>query len=354
MPGIVDVHAHMGYNTLDIIPEKQWGYYANLAYGVTTTHDPSASTQSVFAQSEMVKSGAMVGPRVFSTGYILYGAENTEKTVVNNYDDARAHVARLKAVGAFSVKSYNQLRRSSRQQIIKAARDLQMMVVPEGGSTYYYNMTHILDGHTGIEHSIPIAPLYKDALTLLAKSQTGYTPTLIVAYGGVMGENYWYQMTNVWENERLLKFVPRSVIDSRSRWRLMGPENDYFHVELSKSVKDVVRAGGRAQLGAHGQLQGLGAHWEIWMFQQGGMTPMEAIRAATIHGAWYLGLDKEVGSIEAGKLADLMIMDKNPLENIRNTETIRFVMINGVLYDTANMDEVYPEKRARGKFFWER
>ena len=354
MPGIIDVHAHMGYNTLDIIPEKQWGYYANLAYGVTTTHDPSASTQSVFAQSEMVKSGAMVGPRVFSTGYILYGAENTEKTVVNNYDDARAHVARLKAVGAFSVKSYNQLRRSSRQQIIKAARDLQMMVVPEGGSTYYYNMTHILDGHTGIEHSIPIAPLYKDALTLLAKSQTGYTPTLIVAYGGVMGENYWYQMTNVWENERLLKFVPRSVIDSRSRRRLMGPEDDYFHVELSKSVKDVVRAGGRAQLGAHGQLQGAGAHWEIWMFQQGGMTPMEAIRAATIHGAWYLGLDKEVGSIEAGKLADLMIMDKNPLENIRNTETIRLVMINGVLYDTANMDEVYPEKRVRGKFFWER
>lgn len=81
---------------------------------------------------------------------------------------------------------------------------------------------------------------------------------------------------------------------------------------------------------------------------------MEAIRAATIHGAWYLGLDKEVGSLEAGKLADLMIMDRNPLENIRNTETIRFVMINGVLYDTANMDEVYPEKRARGKFFWER
>ena len=354
MPGIVDVHAHMGYNTLDIIPEKQWGYHANLAYGVTTTHDPSASTQSVFAQSEMVKAGAMVGPRVFSTGYILYGAENTEKAVVNSYEDARAHVARLKAVGAFSVKSYNQLRRSSRQQIIKAARDLQMMVVPEGGSTYYYNMTHILDGHTGIEHSIPIAPLYKDALTLLAKSQTGYTPTLIVAFGGVMGENYWYQMTNVWENERLLKFVPRSVIDSRSRWRLMGPEDDYFHVELSRSVKDVVRAGGRAQLGAHGQLQGLGAHWELWMLAQGGMTPMEAIRAATIGGAWYLGLDKEIGSIEAGKLADLMIMDKSPLENIRNTETIRFVMINGVLYDTSNMDEVYPEKRARGKFFWER
>jgi imidazolonepropionase-like amidohydrolase/Tol biopolymer transport system component len=354
MPGIVDVHAHLGYNTLDIIPEKQWAYYANLAYGVTTTHDPSASTQSVFAQSEMVKAGAMVGPRIFSTGYILYGAENTEKAVVGSYEDARAHVARLKADGAFSVKSYNQLRRSSRQQIIKAARDLQMMVVPEGGSTYFYNMTHILDGHTGIEHSIPIAPLYKDALTLFAKSESGYTPTLIVAYGGVMGENYWYQHTNVWENERLLKFVPRSVIDARSRWRLMGPDDDFFHVDLAKSVKDVVRAGGHAQLGAHGQIQGQGAHWELWMLQQGGLTPMEAIRAATLHGAWYLGLDKDIGSLEAGKLADLMVTDKNPLENIRNTETIRYVMINGVLYDTNNMDEVYPQPRPRGKFFWER
>jgi imidazolonepropionase-like amidohydrolase/Tol biopolymer transport system component len=354
MPGIIDVHAHLSYNTLDIIPEKQWGYYANLAYGVTTTHDPSASTQSVFAQSEMVKAGAMVGPRIFSTGYILYGAENSEKTVVNNYEDARAHVARLKAVGAFSVKSYNQLRRNSRQQIIKAARDLQMMVVPEGGSTYYYNMTHILDGHTGIEHAIPVAPLYKDALTLLAKSATGYTPTLVVGYGGTEGENYWYQHTNVWENERLLKFVPRSVIDSRSRRRRMNPEDDFYHFELAKGAKDVVRAGGHAQLGAHGQLQGLGAHWELWMFQQGGMTPIEAIRAATLHGAWYLGLDKEVGSLEVGKLADLMVMDKSPLENIRNTESIRYVMINGVLYDTANMDEVYPETRVRGKFFWER
>ncbi|HEX8184720.1 MAG TPA: amidohydrolase, partial [Blastocatellia bacterium] len=159
MPGLIDVHSHMGYNTLDIIPERQWPYIANLAYGVTTTHDPSASTQLVFAQSEMVKAGAMTGPRVFSTGFVLYGAENPEKAVINSYDDAKSHIERLKALGAFSVKSYSQPRRNQRQQIIKAARDLEMMVVPEGGSTFYFNMTHILDGHTGIEHAIPIAPL---------------------------------------------------------------------------------------------------------------------------------------------------------------------------------------------------
>ncbi|MGH9902949.1 MAG: amidohydrolase family protein, partial [Pyrinomonadaceae bacterium] len=354
MPGLIDVHAHMGYDTLDISPEKQWPYFANLAYGVTTTHDPSASTQTVFAQSEMVKAGAMAGPRVFSTGYILYGAENAEKSPVTSYADARSHLERLQAVGAFSVKSYNQPRRDQRQRIIAAARDLNMMVVPEGGSTYYFNMTHVLDGHTGIEHAIPVAPLYKDALTLLAKSQAGYTPTLIVGYGGLWGENYWYQHTEVWKNEKLLRFTPRRVIDARSRRRVMAAEDDFYHFELAKAVKDVVRAGGRAQLGAHGQLQGLGVHWELWMLQQGGMTAHEALRCATLYGAQYLGLDRDLGSLEAGKLADLVVLDKNPLENIRHSESVSHVMINGVLYDTRNMDEVYPQARPRTKFFWER
>jgi imidazolonepropionase-like amidohydrolase/Tol biopolymer transport system component len=354
MPGLVDVHAHMSYDTLDIIPEKQWPYWANLAFGVTTTHDPSAATQTVFAQSEMVKSGAMVGPRIFSTGFVLYGAENPERAVVNSYEDARGHLERLKSIGAFSVKSYNQPRRDQRQRIIKAARDTQMMVVPEGGSTYAYNMTHILDGHTGIEHAIPIAPLYKDAITLFAKSKSQYTPTLIVGYGGIWGENYWYQHTNVWENERLLRFTPRRIIDARSRRRMLVPEDDFYHFELAKTVKDVVRAGGKAQLGAHGQLQGLGAQWELWMLGQGGLTPLETIRAGTLSGAQYLGLDRDLGSLEAGKLADLMVMDKNPLENLRNTETISYVMINGVLYDTKNMDEVYPQAKPRTPFFWER
>jgi imidazolonepropionase-like amidohydrolase/Tol biopolymer transport system component len=354
MPGIVDVHSHMSYDTLDIIPEKQWPYYANLAYGVTTTHDPSAATQTVFAQSEMVKAGEMVGPRIFSTGFILYGAENPEKAVINSYEDARGHLARLKAVGAFSVKSYNQLRRDNRQRIIKAARDLNMMVVPEGGSTYFYNMTMILDGHTGVEHAIPVAPMYKDALTLFTRSQTQYTPTLIVGYGGIWGENYWYQHSDVYANERLLRFTPRARIDARARRRLMVPEDDFYHFELARSVKDYVRMGGKAHLGSHGQLQGLGAHWELWMLQQGGLTPLEAIRSATIDGANYLGLDGDIGSIEGGKLADLMIMDRNPLTDIHNTESIRFVMINGVLFSTDNMDEVYPEQKTRAPFFWER
>jgi imidazolonepropionase-like amidohydrolase len=342
IPGLVDVHAHMGYATLDILPQSLWAYRANLAYGVTTTHDPSASTQSAFALSELVEAGRIVGPRIYSTGFILYGAENPNKTVTTSLADARAHVRRLKALGAFSVKSYNQLRRDARQWIIQAARDEQMLVVPEGGSMLQQNVTMILDGHTGIEHAIPVAPLRKDVVTLLARSKTGYTPTLIVGYGGVWGENYWYQESDVFRNERLRRFVPGEQLDARARRRMLVPEEDFYHIELAKTAKAVRDAGGSVQLGAHGQLQGLGAHWELWMLAQGGMTPHEALFAGTKAGADYIGLGADLGSLEPGKLADLVVLDANPLDDIRATEKVHMVMKNGELFD-ADLNKLWPD-----------
>jgi len=264
IPGLIDVHAHLHYAAMDILPRADWRYYANLAYGVTTSHDPSAPTQLVFAQSEMVEAGLIDGPRILSTGYVLYGAEDDDKAVIESPEEARAHVKRLKAQGAISVKSYNQPRREQRQWIIQAAREEGLEVVPEGGSTLAMDMSMVLDGHTGIEHALPVAPLHDDVIRLLAGSGTGYTPTLIVGYGGIMGENYWYQHSDVWKDERLLRFVPRGVVDARARRRdLMASEDDWNHIELSRSVKKVLDAGGLVQLGAHGQLQGLGAHWEL-------------------------------------------------------------------------------------------
>jgi Tol biopolymer transport system component/imidazolonepropionase-like amidohydrolase len=353
MPGMIDVHAHGPAGSYGITPQQNWAFYANLAYGVTTEHDPSNDTEEVFASAELIRSGNSVGPRLFSTGTILYGAEGSYKAVINTLDDARSHLRRLKSVGAFSVKSYNQPRRDQRQQVIQAARELQMMVVPEGGSTLNWNITQILDGHTGIEHSLPVAPLYKDVITLFSRSQTGYTPTLVVAYGGLMGETYWYMHINVWENRKLLNFVPRSIVDARSRRRTMAEDGDWHHIEIAKGVKAHVDAGGRAQLGAHGQLQGLGAHWELWSLVQGGMTPMQAIRCATLNGAWYLGLDSDLGSIEPGKLADLIVLDRNPLDDIRNSESIRYVMANGHLYDASTMHELGNTEKKRLPFFWE-
>jgi len=355
MPGIIDVHAHVNAFGFGLIPRKHWPLYANLAYGVTTAHDPSANSQYVFGLAELIRSGEMVGPRLFSTGIILYGADGDFKAVINSLDDARSAVRRTKAFGAFSLKSYNQPRRDQRQQVIQAAREYEMLVVPEGGSHFLHNMSMIMDGHTGIEHNIPVAPLYKDVVELWSHSRTQYTPTLIVNYGGLNGEYFYYQRDNVWENEKLLKYYPRGAIDSRARHRTMVPEEEYQngHILVSESAKRLSDAGVRVNLGAHGQLQGLGAHWELWMFGQGGMTNMEALRTATINGAVYLGMEDQIGSIKTGKLADLIVLDGNPLEDLEQSENVRFTMVNGRLYDTETMNEIGNYEVERTKFPWE-
>ncbi|HWW60382.1 MAG TPA: amidohydrolase family protein, partial [Thermoanaerobaculia bacterium] len=286
-------------------------------------------------------------------GTVLYGAKAPFKADINSLDDALGHLRRMQAVGAFSVKSYNQPRREQRQQVIEAARQLGMLVVPEGGSLWTHNMTMVIDGHTGIEHSIPVAKIYDDVVQLWGHTKVGYTPTLIVGYGGNWGEVYWYQKTNVWEDVRLNTFVPRRVIDARSRRRVMSPDDEFNHFNLARIAKQLSDAGVGVQLGAHGQREGLGAHWEIWMFVQGGMTPLQALRSATLSGARYLGMDAEIGSIEAGKLADLAVLDANPLENIRNTESVHYTVVNGRVFDAATMDEIGNHPRTRQKFFFE-
>lgn len=355
MPGFIDAHAHGGHFRSGITPQKHWPYYTNLAFGVTTMHDPSANSEMVFAQSELVKAGEQVGPRIFSTGTILYGADGNFKAVINSLDDARSALRRTKALGAFSVKSYNQPRREQNQQVIQAARELNMEVVPEGGSFFYHNLAMILDGHTTIEHNLPIAPLYNDVIELWKRAQTGYTPTLIVNYGSVSGEYYWYQHSNVWENKKLLQFTPRTVIDTRSRFRTMIPEEEYTngHILTSESHKKLMDVGVKVNMGAHGQIQGIGAHWEIWMMQQGGMSNFQALQTATINPAISLGLNKYIGSLETGKLADLIVLDKDPLQNIRNTESIRYTMVNGRLFDASTMNENGTRIKERSKFFWE-
>jgi len=213
-------------------------------------------------------------------------------------------------------------------------------------------MTMVADGHTGVEHSIPVAAVYADVLQFWPKTGTWYTPTLVVGYGGIWGENYWYQHTNVWENERLMTFVPREEVDPRARRRMLVPENDFNHVRNAAICKRFVDAGGHVMIGAHGQREGLAAHWEIWMLAQGGLTPLQALRAATLDGAAYIGLDGDLGSIEPGKLADLAVLEKNPLEDVRNTESVLYVMVNGRIFDTRTMDQIgnHPATRPRPWF----
>jgi imidazolonepropionase-like amidohydrolase len=214
-------------------------------------------------------------------------------------------------------------------------------------------MNMILDGHTGIEHCIPVWPVYKDVKSLWNGSRSGYTPTLIVSYGTQWGENFWYDRTDVWKNSHLLSFTPQSIIDARSRRRTTSEYGDYGHIEISKYVKQIADGGTKVNLGSHGQIQGLGAHWELWMLVQGGMTPLQAIRCTTTNGASYLGMEKEIGSLETGKLADLIVLNENPLDDIRNSEKIKYVMVNGRLFDSESMNEIGNREKPKMRFWWQ-
>ncbi len=354
MPGLIDVHWHGPQGLQEIIPQQNSELYASLAFGVTTAHDPSTDTSTFFAASEMQRAGDIVGPRLFATGTILYGAFGSFRAIVETPDDAVQHLRRLQKVGAISVKSYNQPRRDQRQMIVAAAQDLGMLVVNEGGALFQHNMTMVADGHTGIEHSLSVGAIYDDVIRFWGSSRVGNTPTLGVAFGGIQGEDYWYEHTNVWANERLLNYVPQDVIDARSRRRQKAPEEEYNHILAARVVNELDQAGVPIMLGAHGQREGLAAHWEMWMFEQGGMSPHRALIAGTINGARYIGMEADLGSLEAGKLADLIVLDENPLEDLRSSEFVRYVMVGGRIFDALSMNEIAGEKRQRNPFWFQR
>ncbi|MES2322234.1 MAG: amidohydrolase family protein [Pseudomonadota bacterium] len=352
-PGLVDAHWHGAMGEDGMVPQQSWVDYAGLAFGVTTVHDPSNDSGTIFTHAEMQRTGQLVGPRIYSTGTILYGAKGNFAAPVNSLDDALTHVRRLKEGGAISVKSYNQPRREQRQQILEAARQSGMMVVPEGGSLFQHNMTMLIDGHTTVEHSLPVENAYDDVRQLWSQTKVAYTPTLVVAYGGLDGEHYWYARTDVWRHPILSRYVPKSVLEPRSIRRETAPEEDFNVFKVARTATALQRAGITVNIGAHGQREGLGAHWEMWSLVGGGMSTLEAIRSATLNGAQSLGLARDVGSLEAGKLADLVIIDGNPVADIRNSDKVSHVMVGGRLYETATMNEVGASPKARKPFFFE-
>lgn len=354
IPGLIDAHAHGAQGTNGLIPNQNWSAIAHLAFGVTTVHDPSSQAAHIFAASEMQRAGLILAPRTFSTGEVIYGAKAPGFFAnIDNEKDAEEHIARLKAQGANSVKNYNQPRREQRQQVVTAARNANMAVVAEGGSLFHMDLSMVADGNTGIEHNLPQSDLYDDVIQFYSQTGVGYTPTLIVSYGGLSGERYYYDRDDVWKHPLLSKHVPPHILQPASVRRQKAPEADYVDASSAATAKKLFEAGVPVSIGAHGQREGLGSHWEMWSFVRGGMSPLQALSTATITPAKHLGYSEDIGSLEVGKLADLIILDANPLDDIANTDNIDHVMLGGRLYEADTMEEVLGGDKKRAKYYWQ-
>ncbi len=352
IPGLIDGHAHGTQGADDLIPQQNWSAHSHLALGVTTVHDPSSTASEIFAAAEMQRAGLILAPRTYSSGEIVYGARSPFRyALIDSYDDALSHVRRLRAEGAHSIKNYNQPRRNQRQQVAAAARAENIIVVPEGGSLFSMDITLIQDGNTTVEHNIPQQRFYEDVVSLFRQTRVAYNPTLVVTYGGLAGDPYWAQATQVWNHPLLTRHTPPDVLAARVRATTAPPEQFVDQYSGRESVR-LSRAGVPVAIGGHGQQPGLAAHWEIWSFVRGGATPVEALRFATAEGARIYGFT-DIGSLEPGKLADLVILEANPLEDIRNTDRIQHVMLNGRLYEAATLNETVTGNRQRQPYHWE-
>jgi Tol biopolymer transport system component len=346
LPGLVDIHAH-AWVAWGVHRDQVSQFMAQLAYGVTTQRDPQTSSSDIVTYSDRMELGELLGPRLYSTGPGIFSSEG-----ISSLEEARDVVRRYSDhFNTKTIKQYLAGDRKVRQWVIMASNELGLTPTTEGGSNFTMNLTLMQDGYAGLEHSLPISPFFDDVIELTRFSGLTYTPTLIVAYGGPSGMNWYLTHTDVDTVARLKRFTPHDELD---KWQDMQwyRDDQYVHPLHAAQLTKLVEAGGRVGLGSHGEVQGLGTHWELWMMASGGMDPHDALRAATIHSADAIGLSGDLGSLEPGKLADLQILDENPLDDIEHTTSIRWVMKNGRLYEADTLDEVWPRQRALPNQWW--
>lgn len=350
MPGIIDMHAHHYREHRGHRPLRDYEAAMYLAYGVTANLDNSMWSQNIFPTAELIEAGRAIGPRTWSTGDPLYRGDAARQNELSSREVTEQNIDRLQSWGAVSIKQYQQPRRDQRQWVSDVARDRGLMVTAESGDLFY-NLGMVMDGQTAFEHPFSEVPIYGDVAKFLGRAGFYYSPTLVVAGPGPWNIEYWFAESDVWQDPKQRLWMPWRMNAGHLRRRVLRPDTDYSFPLLAEGMADIIAEGGFGAVGGHGEHHGLAAHWEIWM----GATALGnygALEVASLHGARFLGAQQDLGSIEVGKLADLLVLERNPLEDIRATADIEFVMKGGILYDGMTLDEHWPQQRPFGPHYW--
>jgi Tol biopolymer transport system component len=352
MPGLVDVHHHN--HQVRRVPEMASRHHPHsallLAYGVTTAVNPYGVATVDPHYADLTMTGRVVGPRYFHASFGIH--DNHPEEHIETYADAERVVSVQANTAAIGMKNFHLTnRRQSQMLSVATQRHGALYLTAEQGDLDYV-LGLVLDGHTGWEHMLEYDTLHTDATQFFGRAGVTYSPTFIVGGLQFWGSEYFLPRDQPWKDPKYTRFMPWQWMRTYPSFG-QRPLSDFSFPFMAESVAKIIRAGGNAAIGAHGEVPGIGDHWEMQIYASA-LSTDEVLHMATISGARFVGLDRDIGSLEPHKLGDLIVLNSNPLKDIKNTLDMQYVMKDGVLYDAATLDELWPDAIVFGPVPWKR